>query len=402
MLRIPYQLDEWLCRRWIPLGFALFLIGIFWAPEAHIFAVVVPYCLLLPTLLAAFMWPRRLAFILTMPTMWMTAAFLFYMAASAIILNGSNGVEFSKWAFYISLFIIGIGVYMDLSVDMLAKILLVGATAAVCAGFYAAFVDMRSGAFWLPLYRLKGYANLYNELRTGFMFGAFALFAYWYSCSSNVATARWQRGLGLLIAIICLSVTILTGSRAPLLALAGVGIWLTLTARRWGALITVLTLSCAILAIFWNRLSERGISLRPEIWRYVFQQSLKHPWFGIGLDRYPIEVPTSVGLKYGTHNIFLAVFYQGGIIGLALFMAMVAVTFYQSWCLRSISRVAILAALFQLYAIIALQFEGISLCTRPTDTWLLLWLPLALCMYAQRAATSKTLLPALNAKCAAS
>jgi O-antigen ligase len=195
----------------------------------------------------------------------------------------------------------------------------------------------------------------------------------------------------LLIAALCLAFVVLTGSRAPLIALASIGIFVTIANKRWYYLIAAIIVSCLIIGLFWDRLSERGASLRPEIWRYVWMQYLDNPWLGIGLNRQPIAVPTATGIMYGAHNIFLAVLYQGGFIGLTLFLLMVVTVFFNSWALRSTSRLAALAALLQLYAIVALQFEAVSLCTRPTDTWLLLWLPLALYLYARRELNTRSL-----------
>jgi O-antigen ligase len=391
-------LNKFLCRWWIPVGFALFLTGLFWSPNSHIYKVAIPYCLLLPALLSAFLNQKAWLFALRFPVVWLTLLYLAYMVSVTIALNGDKGFEFSKWSFYIVLFLFGVGVRMSISERTLALILLGGAFVASTAGIYALHRDISNGLFWHPPYRLKGYASLYNALRTGFLMGAFSLFAFW--CALNAKLSRWQCFLSALIALICLAITVLTGSRAPLLALTVVGLWVGITQKRWLYAAAVIAISSIVLTVFWDRLSERGISFRPEIWRYVWQQCLAHPWFGVGLDRDPIEVLTSGGIMYNTHNIFLAVFYQGGIFGLLLFIAMISTTFYQSWTIRQYSAFGTLAALLQLYAIVSLQFDGVALCTRPADNWMLLWLPVALHIYAQRAATKKLTAPPESRQCA--
>jgi O-antigen ligase len=387
MVLIRNRLDKLLCRWWIPIGFIFFLTGLFWLPSSHLYKIAVPYCLLLPALLATFFVHREWKIILRSPVFWLALLYLAYMSLTAILHDGAAGIEYIKWSLYILLFVLGACMCMDVSERHFAQLLLAAATVAAAAGAYAIHKDIVSGLFWQPLYRLKGYACLYNVLRSGFVFGAFSLFAFW--CALNGALLPWQRYLSALIALFCLTVTLLTGSRAPLLALAVAGAWATAAEKRWLYFAAVIMISSAILVVFWDRLSERGVSLRPEIWRYVWQQCLAQPWFGTGLNRYPLTVPTSLGTMYNTHNIFLAVFYQGGIVGLMLFIAMTVMTFYQSWTIRRITYFGALAALLQLYAIIALQFDGVALMTRPADMWILLWLPIALHLYARRITTHK-------------
>lgn len=387
MLLTRGKLNHFLCHWWIPVGFALFLTGLFWAPDSHAFKVAIPLSLLLPALLYTLLNASTALSALRLPAVWLTLLYLIYMVMVASARSSDDVIDFSKWSLYITLFLLAIGAYMNISERALALFLLGAATVAAGAGIYAIYRDVGSGFFWQPLYRLRGYATLYNELRTGFLLGAFTLFAFW--CMLNASLSRWQRYLGAAAAMICLATTILTGSRAPLLALTVVGIAIAAAEKRWSYGVLVTTISAIILTVFWDRLSERGVSLRPEIWRYVWEQCLAHPWFGAGLSRAPIEVPTSAGIKYNTHNIFLAVFYQGGGIGLLLFMAVIGTTLYRSWHIRRISAVATLAVLLQIYAIVALQFDGISLITRPADNWFLLWLPIALHMYACRVAAGR-------------
>lgn len=389
--------NRFFCRWWIPTGFALFLILLFWAPSSHTFKVVIPHLLLLPALLAAIVNPKVWLSALRLPLICLTLSYLVYLLLVTLALNNSEDiVDFGKWVFYILMFLLAIGSYMNISERTLTQLLLVGAIAGAAAGIYAVCRDIHNDTFWQPLYRLKGMPTMSNELRAGFLFGTFALFSFW--CMHSEILPRWQRQLSFVTAVICLAATLLTGSRAPLLALAAVGVVITASKKLWLHAILVIVISTVILALFWERLSERGLSLRPEIWRYVWQQCLDHPWFGIGLSRSPIEVPTSLGIKHNTHNIFLAVFYQGGFFGLLMFAAMIATTFYQSWSLRRINSFGMLAVSLQLYALISLQFEGIALITRPDDNWVLLWLPIALYVYAHRMANKNGASP----ECAAS
>lgn len=364
---------------WIPFGLAVFLSGFFWAESRHNLIVITNYMLLLPALLCAFSATRWRAALTASPLLPMTMAFLGYMSAGAVIQHGPEFGEFFKWSVCITLFIFAIGASMRISEQGLGKLLLSCALVAAAAGCYAIYRDIQSAQFWLPEYRLMGYGTLYNQLRSGFLFGAFATMAGWFATQRQ--QPAWIRAAAFAIAAVCALTTLLTGSRAPLLGLLTAAVWLSVSSRRCDHLFLILVGAAAVTFLAWDRLSERGVSLRPEIWQYVWELCKQHPWLGDGLIRYPLEVPTSEGPKYNTHNIFLTILYYGGIVGLVQFVAIVCATFYLSWRDRLDSTISQLAALLQLYSVVALQFDGVNLITRPADFWVTLWLPIALHLF---------------------
>lgn len=388
------QLDRLVCTYWIPFGLAVFLSGFFWAPSRHNFIVIIYYALLLPSLLSALR-PRRWYEAATAsPIPALTVLFLLYMSAGAVLHHGWELNDFFKWSLFIVLFIFGIGAAQRISEVQLGRLLAFGALAAALAGCYAIFRDVRAQQFWLPEYRLQGYATLYNALRSGFLFGAFTTIAAWLVAQRD--QPHWLRIAAAAIAGLCALTTLLTGSRAPLIALLAVAVWLSVSSRRWDRLFLILVAAAAIAFLAWERLSERGVSLRPEIWNYVWELCKEQPWFGDGMIRYPIEVPTSEGPKYNTHNIFLTVLYYGGLVGLLQFLAVIVGNFYLSWRDRFESGISLLAAVLQLYAVVALQFDGGNLITRPADFWVLLWLPVALHLFGRRQIRARR-----DARCAA-
>lgn len=376
------QLDQLVCTYWIPFGLLVFLSGFFWAPSRHNFIVITYYALLLPALLGAFV-PQRWRLLLTAtPIPVLTALFLVYMSANAFLQRGWDVDDFFKWSFFIVLFIFAIGCAQRLTEIGLGRVLALAALAAALGGCYAIYRDIQTQYFWSPEYRLLGYATLYNELRSGFLFGAFTTLAAWVAMQNE--QPRWLRIAAGVITVVCFATTLLTGSRAPLVALLAVAVWLTVAGRRWDRLFLTLVAAAAIAFLAWDRLSERGVSLRPEIWQYVWDLCKQQPWFGDGLIRYPLEVPTSEGPKYNTHNVFLTVLYYGGFVGLLQFVVLTFGNLYLSWRDRLQSSVSLAAALLQLYALVALQFDGGNLLTRPADFWVLLWLPVALHLFGRR------------------
>lgn len=383
-------------RYWIPAGFLIFLTGLFWAPSAHNYKVIVSCMLLLPALLSAFAFRRWREWFFVTPVAPLLLLYMVYMIAISA-LRGAESIAFAQWSFYILVFLFGISTQLHIEQSTLCRGLAAAAIIAALAAVYAFFIDGRSGALWHPDYRLEGYAALYNPLKSGHLFGAFVVIGAW--CGF---VERRLRPLCWLAAGICFLAVLMTGSRSPCIALFAVAVWnivgLSRGRRRLFALLKLAIFATAATAIFWQKLSERGLSLRPEVWSQALSLSLKHPVLGVGLGS-NLDIPMSVGGDlYDTHNVFLAVFYYGGIIGLALFILAFGASFWGAWQRRQVSPLFLLAAALHLYGLSTLQFDGGSLLGRPTVYWILYWVPMALFLYGAYRYRAPLAMPYADAK----
>lgn len=378
---------RWICRYWLPAGFLLFLTGLFLAPSAHNYKVIMNFMLLLPGLLATVAvwrwWPqaRRVGLVL-LPVVF----YLLYMTVNAYVQSGEDGLKFAQWSAYILVFLVAVGLCMEMRSHFFVQWLWAGVLAATAAAIYAIARDSLSGAITQSTYRLAGYGALYNPLRSGHLFGVFLIVATW--CVLLAPLHRVQRWVAAVCAAILFATLLLTGSRSPLLAVLILSLWLVVVAvprgqRGYylGALLLTTVLS---IVTFGDELFERGWSLRPELWRLSIGAALQQPWLGVGLGN-RIMLDSTIGLQfYDTHNVFLAVFYYGGTCGLLLFVGVFATAFYSAWRRRQQAPLFGLAALLQLFGLATLQFDGGSLIGRPTEFWLLYWLPIAITLYASR------------------
>lgn len=384
-----------LFRYGLAFGFALFLTGLFIFPSGHNYKVALNYLLMIPALLACTAmlrwWPalRKAGWL---PVM--VLIYLVYMTANSLLQNRSDGVEFVLWSIYIATFLIAIGLCMDIPSRVLCQLLWGAALVAAIASAYAIGRDYFSGLMQQTGYRLIGYGALYNPLRTGHLLGAFAIIAVWCGCSCGMSTGlsapvfRWQRYVAMLMATIIFVAILFTDSRAPLLALLGVAVCMVLSMtsprRRWGYLVAIASIAIFSIGFFGERLSERGLSLRPELWWLSLHESAANLWFGVGLGR-DIAITSVTGVPFfDTHNIFISALYHGGVIGLVLFCALFFGAVWIAWRDRKKSTFFALAAALQLFGIATLQFDGGSLIGRPTEFWMLYWLPIALTLFAQR------------------
>lgn len=377
---------RWICRYWLAAGFVFFVCGLFIAPDRHDYKVALNYLMMLPGLIAACFvarwWPaavRQRALLLPV------AAYLMYMAANACLQNREEGLAFVQWAAYIAIFVVAVGLCLEMSAQRIAQVLWLGAVAASAAALYAVFLDFSSGVIRHPEYRLSGYGALYNPLRSGHLFGAFFIVAIW--CALLAPLAKVQRALAVLCGVVQLIALLLTGSRSPLLALLVVALLIVATvpkSRGWRYCGFFLLAAGMTLLGFGERLIARGWSLRPELWQLTLAQVAERPWFGAGLGN-QILLNASNGVPYyDTHNIFLAALYYGGGVGLLLFAACFGAGFRVAWSRRSRAPQFWIAALLQVFGIATLQFDGGSLIGRPTEFWILYWLPIALTLQALR------------------
>jgi O-antigen ligase len=373
------NIDRFIRTYWLPAGFLLFLSAFFFAPSQHNYKILIVDLLLLPALLTAFSrsaWSRALS---CSPVLGLVIIYLAYMALNALALQTKDAAEFTQWGLYIALFLFAVGTRMQISDRQLINLLIMGALVAAGAAIFAIVHDVRNGLFQQPDYRLIGFGTLYNPLRSGNLFGAFTLIAAWGALTIE---QRFLRPLAYCATLACFIATLLTGSRSPLVALLVTALCACTMesnrTRRLSWIIFILAISATVVTLYWSELSVRGTSLRPEIWRQVWQLCLTHIWFGVGLDT-PLYIPTSNGIPaLDTHNVFLAALFYGGIIGLILFCAPFFTNIFLGWRRRRSSTLAALAALLQLYGLIALQFDGGCLISRPNDFWVLYWLPVAL------------------------
>jgi O-antigen ligase len=108
------------------------------------------------------------------------------------------------------------------------------------------------------------------------------------------------------------------------------------------------------------------------------RQISEHPWLGHGFDSPMTVIIPGVGRTLADpHNIELGVLYAGGIVGLALWMAIYGVAMYFCWAYRKHPGVT-LAATWLLFGFASGLTEGSAFMSRPKEHWFLIWIPMAL------------------------
>jgi O-antigen ligase len=134
-----------------------------------------------------------------------------------------------------------------------------------------------------------------------------------------------------------------------------------------------------------DQLFERGPGLRPLIWAAVLDEAQSAPVFGHGL-----ASTLSVGISGYTfetaHNAFLMLFWQGGAVGVMIFLLLLVVAFHHAWSWgQQQSDFSIFCIL--IFAVCTMMTGVDTIIERPRDQWMLFWFPLALLLSYQSGAS---------------
>jgi len=234
--------------------------------------------------------------------------------------------------------------------------------------------------------RLNGLGQLDTQVVAGLVFG-FAALTVLHTSQADNPRPVWLTVL-LLMPLVC--AVWMTGSRNALIAML-LGATVLVSAHRQpttgrflavvGAVSSVV-FGLVALAWFVPELREtvfpRGDSFRLLIWEQTLSRIQESPWFGLGILTTDDVVTRTIEFHH-PHNLYLSVAFQGGILAVLLF----------GWLLIRVLRELLLAydqgdAKFALgvlgLALPAYMLDGHELLDKISDTWFLVWLPVAIAL----------------------
>lgn len=239
-----------------------------------------------------------------------------------------------------------------------------------------------------PDARLKGLGSLTNVNEFSVLYGVFALLAMSFALRTR---AHAPKPLFFLAIAVFISFAWFGQSRSALVALL-VALFtltgLTLKNRRMFYL-SIGILAAGLLALvlaFPGSVEQallRGAGLRPQIWAAVWAQASSAPLFGNGLVT-PLSVVADKQTFGNAHSAYLQVFWQGGAVGLGLFLILLGTALRQAWQLGRQRQDYTLFCLW-IFAACAMVTDFDTLIDRPRDQWMLFWFPLALTLAYQSA-----------------
>lgn len=227
-----------------------------------------------------------------------------------------------------------------------------------------------------PRSRVEPLGVMHHQNKAACAYGIFLLLSIHYTFTER---GRDHKVGYLLIGSILLGLVLLTQSRT---ALAGVcvGLLVLIGYRAVGILLVGVLASWALLAtnpLLWQQ-RVMSFSFRPGIWQQVIDDMPGYWLFGQG---YLVDARVAA---YDTvfdhaHNSYLASLRDGGLVGLALLLAILAVAAAWAWQLYRQRGERIYLALL-LYGMTCVAMDYDRLLVHPKEIWLFFWLPVALIM----------------------
>ncbi len=366
------KLHNFFARRNLFWLYLVFLAGFFLFPSASTLAIFYSLFILLPLI---FMWRETLEVLRGNVLIALIAAYIAYMVASTLWSD--------NWTLY------GSGLTAWRGVQILGFLSVTGLiwthakdrldflqTRLVWVAGLVALVSM---IVWysqheFPKERLQTLGIMHHEVKAACAYGIFFLL------SLNLFLSRVGLAQKVLYLILCLTlvaVVLLGQSRTALAALVLGSIVL----MGWRSLLIVIPLGMLSLYLFsinpelW---AERvtGSSFRLGIWQATFESIRHHPIFGLG---YLSNVSVDAYNKTfdHAHSAYLATLRDGGVVGLGLLLAVLAVASYRSLPLWKQPDCRIYPALL-VFGMASLMLDFDRLLTRPKELWLFFWMPLAL------------------------
>jgi O-antigen ligase len=368
-------------RYWLPLGLAVFLTVPFWAPtrdalktNTYLF-VLLPALLLMCDLKAVY---RALA---GNVLLLLLLCFVMYISLSSAWVVAPEEAGVVKKMLYVFIFCYGVGLQMQLTERRLLTLLCIGiGVCALGAAISLAWMAIAPADVLIDQ-RLYGYGPLKNSLLSGNLYGCYLIILV--GIIVCVPLDRRYALAALVAGLLIFAFVAATKSRSPLLGLA-VASTVILIKRSDARVLKLWLLSAAIAvvsaALFWDTLSARGLSLRPELWLKTLQICLQNPWFGRGAEAVISVVGDDGTVWNNTHNLWLTIWYFAGLPALMLWIAFNALLLRALWQLQG--TVATLALGLLVYGVMTTFFDGGGLPGRPTEFWYQIWLPIALAYWA--------------------
>lgn len=358
----------------LPIGLFFVLTGMLWLSDHGRFPKLF-LLFALPTLLLLLIEPSAARRFVVIPIVASVIAFASYISLSISWSNAEESAfDLIKRPLLVLTLIFGVSELGRNSIVRLFHVVAASAVLAVGVAIYEIFSFLLSP----DKTRLANDRALYNPLLISHVFGFYAsLWLGWLFTRRGIGSIVWTiPAVGALILLL-----VLTGSRTPLLAIAGTLLWLVTTgASRRHLVLLIAFLSAGVLTacLFPEMLTQRGLSYRPQIWAEAISQIGQDPLFGHGYGT-PLRIKFEE-LAYAfhdPHNLWLAVLYDGGVVGLAFWLTIYAVALRGGWRHRH-QVFPTIASAAVVYGLVAGMTEGGSFLTRPKEHWFLIWVPLAL------------------------
>lgn len=360
-------------------GFYLFMIAWFIAPSRSLHHTLVYVFLLVPALihLAVCAYQKvTLRQLFGSPIVIGLGIFLTYMLTTSLWSdNAEEPSTYAKRLLTTLLFIYGVYIICLYHTAHFWRSLILGLL--LCTPWLAVNLIFFPEAAFLTE-RFKGANAGVHYLLTGALLGAFFVLGACYLLQRLDTQGVNRRNVLLFAALIGVFYGILlTEARSTVLAIAVTALyWCCADARvrrQWPIALLCGVVVTIMLAPYAELFIARGFSQRFEIWGQALQMAAQQPILGHGIDaEFVINISNGEEL-YDPHNIHIDVFFEGGLVGVLLWLVFLSTVARAGWLYRHTPVGQCILPLL-IYSVSVKFFESLGILSRPTEFWHLVWL----------------------------
>ncbi len=403
------EFDFFIKRRVLPLGLFVQLTGMLWLGSHEVYVMLTYIYCFVPALISLLIHLYRfgsLACFRGMTTGEKLIAFLFTWIIANYYIVGSAGVDFDVVLFRLVTIVLYLYVVRTvvLYVDNLAKLFFLSACVAtlyavltllyqyVLLGQSIGFRFLGGQGYRVGSLGIEEFAYLVSPILAALYYGVFAAALF------GVLVHGQYKSLGkscviILAVFIILVFIVLSGSRGPLLAYAGmlgVGLLLSNSPKRIKLILVLLVVVSALVFIFHQKIVGLvvnaffdGFNGRFTIWEATIDYIKQSPHIGYGsLAEYPGPIIEGRIMKH-PHSMILGITFYWGIPAALIYIAIFTWSVMTAYSHRDELHMTI-AGCILVFGFIGMLTDTYNLLTRPGLEWLLFFFPVALCVSKKR------------------
>ena len=234
-------------------------------------------------------------------------------------------------------------------------------------------------SFIYPPARLMDIGAFRNPIQASSVYGMILIIIYYQFLSKGW---RWYTILYIPLFIALLGILLLLQSRGPLLALIIAFFVGSIVARDFKMLIILTLIATGVWLLvssgerfFYNLIITRGSSYRLEIFQCVLKIIMEKIVFGHGMLMEFTCTMSDGALISRTHNLFLAAWLYGGLVGLVLLVASCIKALWYSGVYLVRNKDCIYITLL-IYSFICVSTGNHNAISNPHPLYLFFWMPL--------------------------
>ena len=384
------------CGHALYFGLFVLVAGFFVIPENSKYHTIVYLGFFIPALSAALLHARELGRTLTTDPAWQIfTVLMLWLGISTQWSSFDDAAHLVK--LLLMLWLLALAVRLMLgnmrSFNTSLSLALVVAAAVVIATVFAHLVTTGTDFYAWRLGQLGGRSM--SAVTVGEISAIFML--YCLMQARLAITPGLRAGFTLMAAVFMLAL-LLSFSRTAFLALFLAAVWHYVQLGKFRAALIVAAASILLFVLMlmdidveWLRNISRSSTVEIRLWGWqaTLEQIREHWLLGYGVRtdlQVPLDDPRYIEIGepfWHPHNVFLSMWYQAGLIGLALLLALVVALVRKLRPLQGDRQTSYWSSIF-IFILLLCLVDSPELVDRPATPWIWFWLPLAVALSADK------------------